>query len=230
MNFQLERLIPKQVPWFSKRLIDEHLLRYQFTRRFIAGKVVLDLGCGVGYGCLEMAKSGAKKVVGIDVSYEAIKYAKRHYSHPKVRYIVADAIKTGLVKASFDTVVCFETLEHVADVTGLVTEAQRLLKDEGIFIVSTPNRETSLVDNPFHKKEYTLEELQRLLSCFSKVEWYGQRMVNLKIIEFYKKISKIVPSFLRILLHFRPWERLEIRKLRSTNDTSFLYFICISKK
>ena len=132
--WQLERVDPKQTPWFGKKTLLEHTLRYNFARRFVKNRVVIDLGCGVGYGTFALAKSGARKVYGIDISNSAIKYAKAHYRNKNITYKVKDVLNTKLSSHIADIVIAFEVIEHVKDPKKFLHEATRLLKSDGVFI------------------------------------------------------------------------------------------------
>lgn len=81
----------------------------------------------------------------------------------------------------FDVIICFEALEHVEEQEQLLSEIKRLLKDEGLLIISTPNKkihgdEENFV-NPFHKKELEFIEFQQLLKqFFPNIIFYGQKI------------------------------------------------------
>ena len=66
------------------------LARYQLASRYVKGKIVLDAGCGSGYGSEELAKAGAKKVYGIDLVADSINYCQTHHSHPNLVFRKAD--------------------------------------------------------------------------------------------------------------------------------------------
>jgi len=166
MEFTGERMIPKinegEVVWA------EHYARYILSSFFIKGKVVLDVACGSGYGSFYLAEKGAKKVFGIDNSEETIKYAKRTYPHPKVEYSVGDALDLKLPGNSIDVVVSFETIEHVPDHRRFLGEVKRVLKKDGLLIISTPNKGVFPPGNPFHTKEFTFKEFKTTLEEFFK--------------------------------------------------------------
>src|SRR3989339_729977 len=92
----LERIIPDKIPPYSKRLLQEHVLRYQFVSKYIKGKTVLDVACGSGYGSYIIANSGAKKVYAADCDSKTISYAKKRYPHDNINYICTDAAKLSV--------------------------------------------------------------------------------------------------------------------------------------
>lgn len=230
-SWQIERIDPNKVPWYGKKLVLEHKERYEFAKRSVKGKIVAELGCGTGYGTYLLTKAGAKKIYAIDVSKEAITYAKRHYYHRNIEYSVADALHVTLPSNSIDCVIAFEVIEHIKKDTHFLKEVFRILKKNGIFILSTPNKDLSLGDNPYHFKEYSFTELQKVLFQFSALQFYGQRKVNKKIFNIYQKILKrISHPLLRLILRFRPWESYTIHPLRNKFDTSYLYFLVVCQK
>lgn len=166
-EFTGERVIPGQVP---RDLLNEHLARYAFAARLSRGKRVLDAGCGAGYGTAELAQ-GAVEVLGVDISPEAIAYAREHYRSPNLRFEEASCTALPAVDAKFGLIVAFEVIEHLADWRGFLSEVRRVLARNGQFVVSTPNKlyyaETRqrAGPNPFHVHEFEYEEFRAELSA-----------------------------------------------------------------
>jgi len=158
----------------------EHIHRYFFAKKFVKGKKVLDLGCGEGYGVNILAKE-AKSIVGVEIDKNTIRHAKQKYRSKNIKFIYGTISEIPIQEEHlFDVIVCFETIEHVRAQKNVLKEVKRLLKKNGIFIASTPNKkiysEEEKQRNPFHKKELTISEFQHLLkSFFSYIELYGQR-------------------------------------------------------
>jgi SAM-dependent methyltransferase len=172
-----ERIVPEDTP---AGVVALHLKRYDFARPYCEGVDVLDAGCGVGYGSAHLAEAAAK-VVGVDVSAEAIAYARAHYAGPRTSFDVMDVTALELPDDSFDVVCSFETLEHVREPPQAVREAARVLRAGGVYVVSTPRAERtcSSPDNPFHEVEYSPADFRALLrERFASVELYGQRRVE----------------------------------------------------
>jgi SAM-dependent methyltransferase len=168
MEFTGERVVFGQV---DSDLWNEHYARYAFATRFSKNAVVLDAGCGTGYG--SQALSGdALRVVGIDLSEEATRYAADHYPSLNQRWLTASCTQLPFGDATFDTVVAFEVIEHLPDWPKLLIEARRVLKPAGVFIVSTPNKvvysETrgDAGPNPFHEHEFEYAEFRGALTAF----------------------------------------------------------------
>jgi SAM-dependent methyltransferase len=174
-----ERIIPDAT---STGILALHLKRYAFARAYAAGKDVLDAASGVGYGTAYLAETAAR-VVGVDVDAETVDYARRRYDAPNVEFHQMDVSKLEFPAASFDVVVSFETLEHVADAPAAVREARRVLREGGVYVASTPHVHTtsSRPENPFHVMEYSVGDLSALLAdSFADVELYGQRRLESK--------------------------------------------------
>ena len=160
MEFTGERFIPGKPELVH--LYQEHMTRYMFARHLVAGKNVIDLGCGAGYGSFYMAKSGAASVLGIDNSSEAINYCDNHYTSTNLTFQVGDV--TGLRNDRlFDVAVAFELIEHIEKYAEfLITVKNHLVKD-GLLILSTPNKNTYTTGNEFHFREFYPEEFSDLL-------------------------------------------------------------------
>lgn len=165
-EFTGERVIPGLV---EGDLWNEHIARYRFASTLAAGKRVLDAGCGSGYGTYTMARCAAQ-AVGFDVSGEAIAYAREHYGDD-VQFVVGSATEFPASDRSFDLITAFEVIEHLTDWSTMLKEAARVVTDDGLFLVSTPNKsyyaETRRDEgpNPFHVHEFEYEEFQAALNA-----------------------------------------------------------------
>ncbi|MBU0636981.1 class I SAM-dependent methyltransferase [Patescibacteria group bacterium] len=160
-----ERLVIDEIKQ-ENIIYNEHLIRYQFVSKLVLGKTVLDIACGSGYGSKMLAKAGAIKVIAIDASQSAIENAKKNFQHNNIEYKIGDATKTGLEKNTVDLIVSMETIEHLSDVEGFLQELARVVKDDGLVIISTPNKEVSECQNPFHFREYAEKEFDSILKKY----------------------------------------------------------------
>lgn len=160
----LEDTGERMVPNFHGRTImyAEHMTRYIAAQELAKGKVVLDIAAGSGYGTNMLAQK-AKKAYGVDVSSAAIKYAKENYNAKNIEFLVGDAEEIPLADNSVDLVVTFETIEHIKNYKKFLAEISRVLKDDGLAIVSTPNDEEFAEGNHFHLHEFKYKELSSLL-------------------------------------------------------------------
>lgn len=163
--------------WADQFTFWEHVYRYAFACRFVAGKRVLDIACGEGYGTASLVRAGAASVVGVDISNETCVHAHSRYG---IDARVGSAERIPLADASVDVVVSFETIEHVPDPRRFLDECGRALATGGLLVISTPNKDVysgpGTKPNPFHCSEMTKREFLAALSeKFRSVRLYTQR-------------------------------------------------------
>jgi len=156
-----------------------HMAAYAFALQFVKDRVILEDGCGSGYGSYYLAANGAKKVVGIDVAAEAIEYAKSRYRRENLEFIHMDSTELSFSDESFDVVTSFQVIEHIENTDKFLLQMVRVLKKQGTALISTPNKQTYSPntvepENPFHVREFYLREFRELLfRYFSEVEILG---------------------------------------------------------
>ena len=160
-------------------MLQTHLARYRLAEPFVQDAVVLDAGCGCGYGTHYLATCGPKQAIGIDLAPEAIEYARRHWTAPNLHYQTMDATALDFPDEAFDTVVCLEVFEHVPDHWELLDEVRRVLKPGGRVVVSTPNGRIFSPGgepiNPCHVREFSRDEFEAMLSpYFRDLRLWGQ--------------------------------------------------------
>lgn len=161
-------------------LLGEHLVRYRFAKQFAPGEAALDIGCGSGYGTRLLAQDFSRSTGG-DFSSETVHYAHQRYGASNTAFVVMDACHLPFRSEIFDLICAFEVIEHVQDCRGLLQEARRLLRDDGVLLVSTPNSKGCHAGNPYHVREFEGEEFKALLEeSFSSVRLFGEtRRVSL---------------------------------------------------
>lgn len=170
------------LPWAGEADIHyEHLHRYAFASQFAKGKKVLDLASGEGYGAYMYAQT-AEYVLGVDIDKQSIKHARSRYMRKNLQFKIGDMTNVPVEDEKvFDVIVCYEAIEHIKQHEKLISEVKRLLKEDGLFIVSTPNKlhytDETDYHNPFHPKELYFDEFRDLInSSFKNVAFYGQRI------------------------------------------------------
>ena len=180
MNDELEFTGERFVPGAAGEIWYEHWHRYLFAAPLCAGRDVLDIACGEGYGSALLARSAAR-VAGADIAPDAIAHARARYaSQPNLEFREADCAALPFADASFDVVVSFETIEHIDAQEAFLDEVHRVLRHDGLFVVSSPNRveyaDKRGVVNAFHVRELYRDELAASLAPrFAHAAWYGQR-------------------------------------------------------
>jgi len=160
--------LPEENYWYRR-----HLAVYEWIAERCSGLRVADLACGEGYGSAVLARRAAD-VVGVDANPEAHEHARLRYEGPGLRFA------RGLVEQFSeprDAIVFLQTIEHVHEAQALLQGFAELAP---VSYVSTPNRLTlapqgaEKSDNPWHLREYTIEEYRDLLEpCFERVEVLG---------------------------------------------------------
>lgn len=139
--------------------------------------VVLEAGCGEGYGA-DLVTSVARRVVALD--YDAVTTAHVATRYPSVAAVRGNLAALPLADGSVDVVVNLQVIEHLWDQPGFLAECARVLRPKGSLLVSTPNRitfspgrDTPL--NPFHTRELAADELTELLldAGFAAVRMLG---------------------------------------------------------
>lgn len=176
--FTGERFIPGIQ---DEMLSMEHYQRYESIRQIVRGKLVLDAACGEGYGSRILADE-AEQVIGLDISEETIMRAEAKYGQTEnLVYKVGSIVELPLEDHSVDIVVSFETIEHVSEELqkSFLMEIGRVLKEDGLLIMSTPNKKiySDLYNyhNEFHVKEFYEDEFVDFLkSSFKNVRLFYQ--------------------------------------------------------
>lgn len=163
--------VPEENYWYRR-----HLVVYEWIAKRLAGKRVIDMACGEGYGSSVLAGEAAS-VVGVDGNPEAHEHARLRYVRPNLRF------ERALVESfsePCDAVVFLQTIEHVQDPGAILDHFTSMLAPGGVAYVSTPNLLTlappgaEKSDNPWHVKEYRAEEFSRLCEDhFARVELLG---------------------------------------------------------
>ena len=182
MPSDLEFTGERFVPGVAGEIAHEHWHRYAFARRFVAGRRVLDVACGEGYGSALLAEA-AGNVIGVDIDEGATAHARAAYAgRSNLRFEQGSAAALPLADGAVDLVVSFETIEHLphADQPRMVAEIARVLAPDGVLILSAPNpveySQARHYVNPFHLLEPPREELDALLAtAFAARRWYRQR-------------------------------------------------------
>lgn len=212
MRFTGERFILGQV---TGDIETEHLQRYNMVRDVVKNKNVLDAACGEGYGSFILSKF-AKFITGIDISQEAVEYAKSKYIRDNLEYRCASITKLPFENNTIDVVISFETIEHVDAVMQkqFLSEISRVLKPNGIMIMSSPDKLTYSdipnYKNPYHVHELYVNQFKKLIEkYFKNVKLFYQGITKMKL-GIIKDSNNSYPQVINILSEF-PIEKKELR-------------------
>lgn len=187
--------------WWYKAMkeINKSLLRKYLPKK--SNLQILDAGCGTGSALKYLATFG--DVIGVDLSDEALVYAKKRGKVKK-----ADVASLPFKNESFDLVFCIQVLYHawVEDEEEVLSEFNRVLKKGGILLIQEPalnwikGNEDEIA---FGKHRFSSKELQ------SKLERYSFKILKISYINFF---------LLPIILICRLPEILGVRKRRQVSD------------
>lgn len=154
-----ERVVPEWVAEddvLARVFLEQHLRRYETVAATVRGRRVLDVGCGVGYGAAMMAAAGAE-VVAVDVSADALSFARSKYPHPNVTYVCAAV--ADLQVSPVDVITCFEVLEHLPNTQQFFDLVTRTLTPDGVCHLSASVYPTMSLYR-YHLRDFTADELR----------------------------------------------------------------------
>jgi ubiquinone/menaquinone biosynthesis C-methylase UbiE len=179
----------------------EHLHRYAIAKDICKGKIVLDIASGEGYGSAFIA-STAKEVTGVDLDQYAVEDAIEKYKMRNLVFKQGSATDIPLDDNSVEMVISFETLEHHNMHEEMMKEVKRVLKPDGMLVISTPDKliysDKKNYQNKYHVKELYEKEFKNLVqnefkySAFFKQRAFFASMItpedvkNTDAINFYK--------------------------------------------
>ncbi len=166
-NNEIEKFSRLADKWWDlngefKPLHDINPLRLDYIDRHaqLAGKTVLDVGCGGGILSESMAKRGAASVLGIDMAEESLKTAHMHAAAQSLDNLAYRCVSVEDLAAemphSFDVVSCMEMLEHVPDPASVVRACAKLAKHGAPLFFSTINRNAKSYLHAILGAEYLL--------------------------------------------------------------------------
>lgn len=186
-----ERVSPDDMS--DNYVFQRSLLAYRKAAEIVSGDV-LEIGTGSGYG-IEILSPRAVSFTTIDkhpISTDMSPYPNAVFLNMKVPPL------TDLSSTSYDCVVSFQVIEHIAKDFDMLSEIYRVLRPGGKLIISTPNRDMSLTRNPWHVREYSPDEFKNLLASigFNNIEALGV-FGNEKVMSYYRKNRQAVRKITR---------------------------------
>jgi len=176
-----------------------HLRRYELALKHINhGDVILDAGCGIGYGSQMMIDEKRCRVIGVDLSETAIARARKI---KRENFLPVKEDLSNFKGGSYDLIVSFEAIEHIKEDLQLFSNLWAMLKPGGKFIYSTPSDMYPVAVNPYHFKHYSLEEFRALANSVASVEsvqFFAQHEVEDTIEEFVESPSKKPDTYIAV--------------------------------
>lgn len=158
----------------NSHLFDEsrrsfHMSRYDFAMQFCNKKKVLDGACGTGYGTSLISRV-AEISIGIDCDKSAIEYANLVYKNKNTEFKTSFVEATEFNDSEFDVVLSFETVEHTLCPNSHIREIERIIKPDGIAVLSVPNN-WGLTNHHFWNFDFPMFK-SLLEKYFGEIEYF----------------------------------------------------------
>ena len=136
----LHELNPCRISYI-RNLLTKHNLLDDSSPKPLEGLRILDIGCGGGLICEPLTRLGAT-MIGVDATQKNIGVASHHASEMGLKIDYRNTTAEDLAEAGeqFDAIINMEVIEHVADINIYLASCRKLLKPDGIMLVSTLNR------------------------------------------------------------------------------------------
>ena len=191
-QFWTERSVPGSPSWPFFR--GRFLARYRYAFPFATGGAVLDVACGAGYGSYLLATDGgARQVTGVDISGEAVAYAREHYGEPHLRFRVGNGQDVAGM-GPFYLVTSMGTLEHVENPQAFVAAVASVMTPKALWLVTMLNQARHDSRDPFHHQELEAPELRGLLEGgFSDVTLLGLHLRETGEAKQRRNASRLAP-------------------------------------
>ena len=174
-------------------IFQRHLVAYNEAAQIITGKT-LEVGCGEGYGVAILAPQATEYQAVDKFQTDLDRYIA---DHPNVHFQQTSVPPFPFQDNYFDSLVSFQVIEHIEEDEELVSEMYRVLKKGGKLVLTTPNIKMSLTRNPWHIREYTVSQLEKLMKkYFPKVEMKGV-YGNQKVMDYYERNKSSVQKITR---------------------------------
>ncbi len=193
----IERIVPDELTsGFGLLSLQLHCDRYRFAGQHILPGRVLDIACGTGYGSHLLATEfgdSISEIVAVDISEDSISYARKRYSHSKIKYIRENVFSFSDGE-KFHSIVTLETIEHLNDPAAFVKKLYDLLHPGGILIASAPVTVSTDI-NSYHINDFSDKTFRQLFTAHPLIVKDSLRQtqqVSLKNIFGKNKDTRIV--------------------------------------
>ena len=132
---------------------------YTEVSKLVRGRVA-DIGFGTGFGT-HLLTVHTKEVVAFDIDEGGINFAEKVFPLPKLRFTYGD-IDKGIDSNDFDYVTMIDVIEHMRYDKRILENAKKMMNENGMLILSTPNRLSRYRKSVAHVREYAPKELESL--------------------------------------------------------------------
>lgn len=191
----------------EKELKFRFYLRISEIEKYKKGGKILDIGCSIGLllECIHEVLKGKWQLYGVDLNEKSIKVAKRRV---KASLSVGTLTSTKYPSKFFDCITCFDVLEHDVNIKRTLQEIRRLLKDDGLLVIQSPNYKSVMANLsgvywdwwsvPDHVIHFSKDTLIEVLRCnnFSISKWFSWEPEKDFVMNIAGSIRKSLPSTL----------------------------------
>lgn len=221
IKFTGERYVPEVVGLLEI----EHHHRYILTQPYLEKMKVLDIACGDGYGSYYMSQY-ANNVVGVDIDKVTINSAKNKYINNNLSFLEGSIIDLPFEDNLFDLIVCFETIEHIKEYDKAIQQIKRVLKNEGLLIMSTPNKleysDKRNYKNQFHYHEFYINEYKEWVEKYFRYnEFLFQKSILGSLI--FKESNNVLKNYIGHLKDFKETTENDFKFIISLSSNSPLF-------
>ncbi|MEV4318263.1 class I SAM-dependent methyltransferase [Actinocrispum sp. NPDC049592] len=218
-----ERTVPgvaEENYWFRR-----HEAAYLILASYCRDAVVLEAGCGEGYGA-DLLAGTARTVIGLDYDLLTTQHVARAY--PRVQVLRGNLAGLPLASASVDVVANLQVIEHLWDQPGFLAECLRVLRPGGRLLITTPNRITFSPGldkplNPFHTRELSAAELTSLLvDAGFRIELMAGLSHGPAIRELDARFGSIIEAQVRVAVSGGAWPEDLLGAVKSITSQDFV--------
>lgn len=199
-------------PWFCRRRDLVEMLVRRFAQR-LQLREVLDAGCGTGANLRRWAKWKPDRLVGVDIDHGALQHCRTRV--PEALFVRADLTRLPLANRSFDLAICTDVIEHIADDVGVLSELRRVLRPDGMVVLTTPAYRAAYSHHDRHLqhvRRYDAADLARAVreAGFAVVYWTRFNVLVTPFLWAYRRffskpgrsdVGKPLPPLARRLLN-----------------------------